>query len=78
MKSVQKFKTTGRFNSALKKQDKRTAKTAAINSNLGIDTDLIGAIRFSQKKQTMDKIFVSITRRYEHTPYANEDASAKQ
>ena len=69
-------KTTGRSNSAFNKQDKRTARTAAVNSNLGIDTDLIGANSPTRNEQ-WTKLFVSIMRRYEHAPYANEDASAK-
>ena len=43
VESVQKIKTTGRSNSAFNKQDKRAARTEAVNSNLGINTDLIGA-----------------------------------
>ena len=50
VESVQKIKTTGRSNSAFYKQDKRMARTTAVNSNLGIDTNLI-------KKRTKDKFF---------------------
>ena len=40
---VQTFKTTARSNSAFNKQNKCRARKAAVNSNLGIDIDLIGA-----------------------------------
>ena len=79
VESVQKVKTTGRSNSAFNRQDKHTARTAAVNSNLGIDIDLIGAnLDFPKRNKQWTKPFVSIMQRYEHVPYANEDASAKQ
>ena len=61
--SVQKIKTAARSNSAFNKQDKRTARTAAVNSNLGIDTDLIGAnLDFPKRNKQWTKFFVSIMR----------------
>ena len=53
------------------------ARTASVNSNLGTDTDLIGAnLDFPKRNKQWTKFFVLIMRRYEHGPYANEDASA--
>ena len=55
------------------------ARTAAVSSNLGIDIDLIGAnLDFPKRNEQWTKPFVSIMQRYEHAPYANEDASTKQ
>ena len=79
VESVQKIKTAGRSNSAFNKQDKRKAKTVAVNSNLDIDTDLIGAnLDFPKRNEQWTKFFCMTMQRYEHAPYANKDALAKQ
>ena len=55
------------------------ARTAAVNSNLGIDNDLIETnLDFLKRNEQWTKFFVSIMLRYAHAPYANEDASAQR